>query len=83
MAFTQDLFSSRRNYGDGQTRVGENGRLWYDSISNTFRVSDGATPGGVVVGNGINSYTLPAATALSLGGVRIGNNIDIEDDGTI
>jgi hypothetical protein len=33
------------------TYVGENGRLWYDNISNVFRVSDG-TPGGTIVGGG-------------------------------
>ena len=61
MAYTQDFFTSRRNYSDGNTRIGENGRLWYDPITNTIRVSDGATSGGIIVGfgggNGSTGYT--------------------------
>lgn len=45
--FTQDLFSSRRNYSDGNTRIGDKDRLWYDSVTNKIRVSDGVTPGGI------------------------------------
>jgi hypothetical protein len=51
MAFTQDLFTSRRNYGDGNTRIGEFERIWYDSITNTLRISNGSTPGGVIIGS--------------------------------
>lgn len=50
--FTQDFFTSRRNFADGNTRVGEEGRLWYDSITNTIRISDGSTPGGIIVTSG-------------------------------
>ena len=46
MAFTQDIRSQRRNYTDGTTRIGEQDRLWYDSSTNTLRISDGVTPGG-------------------------------------
>lgn len=46
--FTQDFFTSRRNYADGNIRIGEPGRLWYDSITNTIRVGDD-TPGGKVI----------------------------------
>ena len=52
MAYTQDFFSSRRNENDGNTRIGDEGRLWYDSNTNTIRVSDASTPGGVIVGGG-------------------------------
>jgi hypothetical protein len=47
--FTQDIFSSRRNVGDGNTRIGQKGRIWYDSITNTIRISDGVTPGGTTI----------------------------------
>ncbi len=50
--FTQDFFTSRNNRSDGDTRIGQKGRIWYDSISNTIRISDGVTPGGVVVSGG-------------------------------
>ena len=52
MAFTQDFFTSYRDYSDGDTRIGQLHRLWYDSYTNTIRVSDGETPGGIVVSGG-------------------------------
>ena len=55
MGFTQDFFTSRRNYDDGDTRIGQVGRLWYDSLTNTIRVSDGTTPGGIEVSGGSGS----------------------------
>ena len=66
MAYTQDFFTSRRNYGDGTTRIGEVGRLWYDPITNTIRVSDGVTPGGIIVtggGGGGGTTTIVSGTA--------------------
>ena len=51
-SFVQELFTSRGNYGDGTTRVGQKGRIWYDSVSNAFRVGDGVTPGGIVISGG-------------------------------
>ena len=35
------------------------------------------------IGGGTGTYELPIATAFSLGGVKIGTNIDVTDDGTI
>lgn len=59
--FTQDFLTSRRNFADGNTRIGEEGRLWYDSITNTIRISDGITPGGIIVlgggGSGVSGYS--------------------------
>lgn len=50
--FTQDFRTQRRNYDDGLTRIGEIGRLWYESETKTIRISDGVTPGGIVVAGG-------------------------------
>jgi hypothetical protein len=47
---TQDLFTSRNNGADGPTQVGQQGRVWYDSVTNVFRESDGVTPGGRIIG---------------------------------
>jgi len=55
VAFTQDLFTSYRGYSDGNTRIGETNRLWYDKNTNTIRISDGVTPGGIIVGGGSSS----------------------------
>ena len=73
--FTQDLFARRRNASDGNTRVVSEGRLWYDSVTNTMRVSDGHTPGGQIVTGQSGSYTLPTATPSVKGGVQLGANI--------
>ncbi len=81
MAFTQKLFTSYQSYSDGDIRVGQKNRIWYDSISNTFRISDGETPGGITIGGGSGggSYSLPTASTVIKGGVKIGSNITITD----
>jgi len=50
VSFTQDFFTSRRNQRDGNTRIDSRGRLWYDHNTNTIRIGDGVTPGGIIVG---------------------------------
>jgi len=52
MSFTQDFFTSRRNLRDGNIRTDPRDRLWYDAITNTIRIGDGVTPGGIIVGTG-------------------------------
>jgi hypothetical protein len=52
MSFTQDLFSSRRNYEDGNVRIGQLDRIWYDEHRNAFYIGDGATLGGKLIGGG-------------------------------
>ncbi len=81
MSFTQDFRTQRRNYSDGETRIGEKDRLWYDSNTNSIRISDGVTPGGVIVGGsgGGGDYVLPTASSTTKGGVKIGSNITITD----
>ena len=86
MAFIQKLFSSFHNYDDGDARLGELNRIWYDSNRNAFYISDGATPGGVLIGGGGGgggTYTLLTATNVRLGGVRIGDGIQISPTGVI
>jgi hypothetical protein len=82
MSFTQDFRTQRRNYNDGETRIGEKDRLWYDANTNTIRISDGETPGGVVVGGsgGGGDYTLPTASTTVKGGVKVdGTTITINN----
>lgn len=52
--FTQDFFTSRRNFGDGNVRVGELDRLWYDPNTNTIRIGDGSPGGKIVSGEPAN-----------------------------
>jgi hypothetical protein len=57
--YVQELYTSRNNNSNGLTRLGELGRIWYDPNTNTLRVGDGSTPGGIVItGNG-SSFTYP------------------------
>ena len=57
MAFTQKLFTSYHPYPDGNTRIGELNRIWYDSNTNTLRIQLDSTPGGTIIGGSSN---LPA-----------------------
>jgi len=51
MAFSQKLFTSLHSYDDPDTRIGELNRIWYDSVTNAFRIQlDTSTPGGTIVG---------------------------------
>ena len=48
----QNLFSSRDNNVDPSTFVGQEGRIWYNPVTNAFYVSDGRTPGGIIIQGG-------------------------------
>jgi hypothetical protein len=56
MSFIQNLFTSRDNNAQGNTFVGQDGRLWWDPVTNAFYSSDGNTVGGipVTVGPGVD-----------------------------
>lgn len=54
MSFIQNLFTSRDNNANSATYVGQSGRMWYDPVTNTLRVSDGNTAGGFPVAYATN-----------------------------
>ena len=98
MPFTQDLFSSRRNFSDGSTRIGQLDRIWYDKTTHTLRISDGSTPGGLIIlggggGSGIilvkdeNIILTAAASSLNFLGAgvtaTVGNPLTGDVDVTI
>ena len=69
---------------DINTFVGEPGTIFFDTETGEFRLSNGLTPGGIPLGSGGGGgTTLYPATATRLGSVKIGENIDVEPDGTI
>lgn len=51
-----DIFTSRRSNSNANIFVGEVGRLFYDQDIPILRLSDGSTPGGIIIagGSGIN-----------------------------
>jgi hypothetical protein len=55
MSYIQNLFTSRDNNAQGNTFVGQEGRLWWDPDRNGIYYSDGSTPGGILVGYGGNA----------------------------
>lgn len=83
--FTQDFVTSRRNYEDGTTRIGQIGRLWYDSFTNTIRISDGVTPGGLIVsaggGGSISVKDEGVEVSSSVTGLNfVGNGVSVDSD---
>jgi hypothetical protein len=52
--YIQNFMTSRDNNAYGPTFVGQEGRLWYNPVTNAIYVSDGVTPGGILVSGGGN-----------------------------
>jgi len=68
-------------HADVDQFIGKTGTIFYDNSLGDFRISDGATPGGIALsfgsGDGGN-YSLPTATTTVKGGVKIdGSTITI------
>jgi hypothetical protein len=80
MSFIQNLFSSRDNNANTETYVGQTDRIWYNPDNNTFRVSDGSTPGGLPIDyssnanvdiNSLTANTITVNTAITSTGGNI------------
>ena len=52
MSFIQQFFTSRDNNANAETFVGQEGRLWWDPVTNQIYSSDGNTPGGIPLAGG-------------------------------
>jgi hypothetical protein len=52
MSFIQQFFTSRDNNANAETFVGQEGRLWWDPVTNKIYSSDGETPGGIPLAGG-------------------------------
>jgi hypothetical protein len=52
MSFIQQFFTSRDNNANAETFVGQQGRLWWDPVTNQIYSSDGSTPGGIPLAGG-------------------------------
>jgi hypothetical protein len=94
MTYIQNLFSSRDNNADGNTYVGQTGRIWWNPDTNAFYYSDGTTAGGVpitvtpnsnVVFNVVtaNTLTSPTGTLNLTGNINITGNISAATTTTI
>jgi hypothetical protein len=52
MSYIQNFFTSRDNNANAETYVGQQGRLWWDPVTNQIYSSDGNTPGGIPLAGG-------------------------------
>jgi len=86
MSYIQNLYTSRDNNAQGNTFVGQEGRLWWNPDTNAFYYSDGNTAGGLSVGldpganiiaNNItvNTVTSTSGTVTVTGNLTITGNI--------
>ena len=78
----QNFYTSRDNKLDGNTNVGQLGRLWYNPDTNSIYASDGVTPGGIPVdlatGANITVNTITVNTITSTdGNVDVSGNLVI------
>ena len=80
--------SEKRNIDVAQF-VGDKDRLFFDVATRTFRLSDGVTPGGLVINTsgggggsltGINDYTTGPVMTLTDVNVNVENSFTIESD---
>ncbi len=75
----QNFFTSRDNNLDGNTYVGQLGRLWYNPDTNSVYASDGETEGGIPVdlATGANATfnIITANSGTISGNLTIGGNI--------
>lgn len=73
----QEFFTSRNNgITQGNTYVGQQGRLWYDPGTNTIRASDGSTPGGIIVTGGGGGGT---SIEIDFNGNLVTSNVSLMD----
>jgi hypothetical protein len=52
MSYIQQFFTSRDNNANAETFVGQEGRLWWNPLTNQIYSSDGNTPGGIPLSGG-------------------------------
>jgi hypothetical protein len=57
MSYIQQFFTSRDNNANAETFVGQEGRLWWDPVTNQIYSSDGNTPGGIPLAGGSGGAT--------------------------
>lgn len=85
----QKFVTSEKNNIDVSTFIGEKDRLFFDVDTRTFRLSDGVTPGGLVVPSsggggggltGINDFSTGPVIELTDVNVSVENSLTLETD---
>ena len=63
--------------------VGERGSIFYDEYTGELRLSNGETPGGILITTGGSPGPLAIASTSTLGGIKVGPDFTINPDGTL
>ena len=80
----QKIKSGRVITVDAEEFVGDKGVIFYNESIGDLRLGDGVTPGGQLLSlGGTSTYVLPAATTSTLGGIKVGENLNIDEDGVL
>ena len=80
----QKIKSGRVITVTSQNFVGEHGMIFYDEELGDLRLGDGYTPGGRLLNFASSgSYVLPTASTSTLGGIKVGTNLTIDNDGVL
>lgn len=79
----QKIKSGRVITVQAETYVGEKGIIFYDEDTGVLRLSDGITPGGILVQSTTSTYILPPATTSTLGGVIAGSGLAVSPTGVL
>jgi len=85
VSFIQNFYTSRDNNTDGNTYVGQEGRLWYNPLTNSIYVNTantvGGTPVALATGANIVANIITVNTITSTGGnVTVTGNLVISGD---
>jgi hypothetical protein len=80
----QKIKSGRVITVDAEEFVGDKGVIFYNESIGDLRLGDGVTPGGQLLSlGGTSTYVLPVATTSTLGGIKVGENLNIDEDGVL
>ena len=80
----QKIKSGRVITVDAEEFVGDKGVIFYNESIGDLRLGDGVTPGGQLLSlGGTSTYVLPTATTSTLGGIKVGENLNIDEDGVL
>lgn len=80
----QKIKSGRVITVDAEEFVGDRGVIFYNESIGDLRLGDGVTPGGQLLNlGGTSTYVLPVATTSTLGGIKVGENLNIDENGIL
>jgi hypothetical protein len=77
------FISGRLLYGDGVNPLAQSANLTWNNTNNTLNTTNVNSSAYFINGSPFTPYTLPTASAATLGGVKVGNNLFIDGNGIL